>query len=145
MKFSISAARPDITDVPSRIRTFYGEAGSTVRVDCSITPGLLVEQYYVTWRSAVDTSRVFYQSFPPSTNADPFYLNQERYTIDPGNFSLYIHDITPADVVDTYVCILGVEDTEFSRTFVHMATENVNLSLSIFSKFRILARKGVWL
>ena len=93
-------------------------------------------QYYVQWRSATDPTRVFYKSFPPRMMMQP--TNLDRYSIEPRNLSLYIHDITPADEADQYVCLLGVEDTLpniGNRELPFTMTESVNLSVSIFCEF----------
>ena len=129
-----STARPDPEIEPSSVRVFFGEAGSTVRLDCSITPGEAVEQYYVTWKSAINETLVFYKSFPPRDDTAPFNLDDQRYFIDPRNFSLFIRDITPADETERYLCILAVEDPIIMMNYPYMRTENVILSLSIFSE-----------
>ncbi len=117
---------------PSDERTF-GVAGTTVHLNCSISPGVAVEQYYVQWQSASNPNRVFYRSFSPQSNVDP--VNMDRYSVDSSTLGLLIQDATLADGDDQYVCILGVEDPiQPSRPFVYMQTENVNLSLSIISK-----------
>ncbi len=116
---------------------FHGDAGSTVRLDCSITPGVLVDQYYVTWRSASDRNLIFYQSFPPFLNFDVNNRDSQRYLVDPGNFSLSIRNVTPADGAHDYVCVLGVQDTHEDLQFmnlIYIRTQSVNLSVSISSK-----------
>ena len=111
--------------------------GSSVRLDCSITPGAAYTQYYVQWRSARNDSLVFYESFPPHLNAEPFNLDTERFSIDPRNFSLTIHGITLADEAERFNCILGVEDPlQTTTSLVYTRTEAPVLSLSIFSKLR---------
>ena len=125
-----TAAWPDDTN-PINRGPFPGGAGSTVRLDCSITPGVVVDQYYVTWRSQ---TQALYVLFPPHFNRDPFNIDSQRYSLDPGNFSLFIHDVTPADGTHDYFCILGVEDPhpDFrTRQFVYTQTESERLSLFI--------------
>ncbi len=130
-----STARPDDQIEPINKGPFRGVPGSTVRLDCSITPGVLVDQYYVTWRSASNQSLVFYQSFPPRLNRNPINIDSQHYSLDPGNFSLYIHDVTAYDGAHDYACVLGVEDPmEITSTLLYTRTENVYLSLSILSK-----------
>ena len=116
---------------------FRGDSGTTIRLDCSITPGVEVDQYYVTWRSASDQGQVFYESLPPHFNRDPINVDPQRYSIDPRNFSLYIHDVTPADGAHEYICVLGVEDPSpdyFTRSLIYTRTQSMNLSLSVSSK-----------
>ena len=136
MLLFIPAARPDPTIEPSRVRTFYGEVGSSVRLDCSLIPGDVYTQYYVQWRSARNDTLKFYESFPPHLNVAPFNLDTERFSINPRNFSLTIRDITLADEAERFVCVLGVEDPlQSTMNLVYTRTENVVLSLSIFSEW----------
>ena len=123
------------------MRVFFSEVGSTARLDCSITPGMAVQQYHVIWRSALNDT-VFYQSFPPSQNKAPFVLDPERYSIDPGNFSLSIGDVTLADETEEYLCILAVEDPIVMQSFRYMRTESIRLSLSIFSELQVVWSLG---
>ena len=60
-----SSARPVSGVQPVNRGPFRADTGTSVRLQCSITPGALVEQYYVKWHSASDPMRVFYESFPP--------------------------------------------------------------------------------
>ena len=128
------AALSDNRIQPSARRSFSGDAGTDVRLECSITPGVVVDQYYVIWRSAADRGRVFYELFPPSRDIDPINIDRQHYTLNPEDFSLTIHDVTPADGAHDYMCVLGVEDTLATYTTLYMLTENVNLSLTVFSK-----------
>lgn len=131
----IFAAWPDDKIEPNNTGPYYGVSCSTVRLDCPITPGVLVSQYYVTWLSASNLSLVFYQSFPPHSNRDPFNTDSQRYSVDPGNFSLYIHDVKLSDAEHQYMCVLGVEDPlNVSQVLLYPRTESINLSLSIASK-----------
>lgn len=134
-KFSIFPALPDDTLEVSHERVFYGVKGSTVRMDCSITPGVFVSQYYITWRSASNHSLIFYKSYPPHLNFPTFILDDRRYSVDADNFSLYIHNMGPADITHQYQCVLGVEDPLFetTREFLYTVTEYTNLSLLGFS------------
>ncbi len=126
---------PDDDVTPINRGPFYGAAGSTVRLDCSITPGVVVSQYFVTWRSASDQSRVFYESFPPSFNRNPINRDIQRYSVDATNFSLFIHDVMPEDGADDYVCVLGVEDpTPGGRNLLYTQTEDVNITLFVSRK-----------
>ena len=94
-----------------------------------------MDQYYVVWRSASDPRRVFYESFPPHFNRDPINADPERYSVDPRDFSLTISGVTPADSAFPYVCVLGVEDPlQPSTELLYSLTEDVNLTLSIFSE-----------
>ncbi len=131
----VLAALPDDSIDPINRGPFCGDAGSTIRLDCSITPGVLVDQYYVVWKSASDRSRVFYQSFPPHFSRDFINIDSQRYSVDRNNFSLYIHGVTPADGAHDYVCVLGVEDPlQRTRSFIYTRTNKFNLSLSVFCK-----------
>ena len=116
------------------MRTFFSEVSSTARLDCSITPGMALQQYFVTWRSAINDT-IFYKSFPPSENRAPFVLDPLRYSIDPRNFSLFINDVVLADETDQYLCTLAVEDPLVMQTFDYTMTVDIRLSLSIFSEF----------
>lgn len=119
------------------IRTSFASTGSTARLDCSIMPGALVSQYYVTWRNASNNTIEFFK-IPPlrlrADNAAPIRLS-DRYSLDYNNFSLFIDDVTPSDSETPYQCVLGVE--ELRSDYVYHQTENANLRLSIFSKYSI--------
>ncbi len=126
-------AWPDDQIEPINRGAFRGAAKTTIRLDCSITPGVLVDQYYVTWRSASNQSLVFYQSFPPHLKRNPINIDSQHYSVDPGNFSLYIHNVTPADGAHEYVCVLGVEDPmDLDSTLLYTHTGNFHLSLCKF-------------
>ena len=115
--------------VPSEI---HGNAGSTVRLECPILPGVVVEQYYVRWHRASDRNGVLYESFPPHLSFPPINVDAQRYSVDAEDLSLSIHDVTPADGADEYVCVLGVEDPlDRTRPLIYTQTENANLSLAI--------------
>lgn len=116
-----------------------------MRLECSVAPGVAIDQYYVKWRSACDPLRVFYESFPPhlADTTSPISIDGQRYTVDQHDFSLSIREATPTDAAEEYVCELGVEDPqERTRPLVYTRTQTVNLSLSISSKS---ARMGVLL
>ncbi len=134
------AAHPDkIITAPINRGPFFGAVGTTVRLECSITPGVLVDQYYVTWRSASNQSLVFYQSFPPHLNSTPINIDSQHYSVDPGNFSLYIHNVTVYDRAHDYVCVLGVEDPmQTTEILVYTSTMSVNLTLFSKSHFGVL-------
>lgn len=128
-----SAALPDPDIVPNNVETFYGEENSTARLDCSITPGVAISQYYVTWRDALNESLIFYESYPLHESSQPYNLDSQRYSIDPRNFSLFIHGASPADEGE-YLCILAVEDPVSLMDFQYTITATILLSLFVFSE-----------
>ncbi len=121
------------------IRGPFRDEDGTVRLDCPLTPGVLVEFYFVTWRSASNQSLVLYQSFPPHLNMTPINIDSQHYSVDPANFSLFIHNVTPADGAHEYVCVLGVQDAmDMTRAFTYGRTVNVHLSLCKSSVLRCI-------
>ena len=129
------SARPVGTEIAGE-RISYANRGSEGRLDCSITPGALLPLYYVTWRSASDHSVIFYQIFPPlSSRQPPPDILDNRYRIDSRNFSLFVSNVELADAAHGYQCVLGVVDPRDDQAYDYTATQNVNISLSIFSKY----------
>ena len=128
-------ALPDDSQLTSH--TFFAEVGTTALLDCAITPGSLVEQYFVTWENG--TSGLFYNQIPPisSTTATPF---NPRYFIEPTNFSLLISNVQLSDSDSTYRCFVGVQDPLFgNRISFYTNTENTNLRLVVYCEFTSLA------
>lgn len=128
-------ALPD-SQVPSFPRTFFAEVGSTAVLNCSITPGRLLGQYFVRWRNGSLGGRSYreippagVQTLPTSTPLDP------RYSIDPESFSLIISDVQLTDSDPTYRCVLGLQDPRSSnRISTYERTQTTNLQLIVYSE-----------
>ena len=105
--------------------------GSTARLDCAITPGVLIEYYYVTWRNASDPSVMFYLIPPRNNESEPqeHHPLNHWYTINQ-NFSLFISNVGPADTAE-YQCVLGVVDPSDFTAYNYTRTQNANIRFTV--------------
>ena len=114
-------------------RTFYAEVGTTAVLDCAITPGALVSQYFTTWRNG--TSGLFYDQILPMATPSTMSFDP-RYSIDPMSFMLMISDVQLSDSDSAYQCYVGVHDPQANDAILYYEnTGNFDLSLKVYSEF----------
>jgi hypothetical protein len=99
-----------------------------VQLNCAISPGNLIEQYYVTWYKADDT---IYQ-----TNEDGTVDGDlERYSHNSSNLALVIRNIELDDASDNYHCVLNVVNPLTGATDDYDILRNLDISLVVLGKF----------
>lgn len=104
-------------------------SGTKARLSCLVQPGRLVTFYSVKWFNSSGVVLIHFQYDTTRINLDP-----ERYRVDPGDLSLLISAVTPADT-DNYRCVLGVRGRDRADAeMVYEETRNVNISLVVFGK-----------
>ena len=119
----ISVARPDMTLIPTPPTT-YAIAGERVKLNCSVPPGRLIQQYYVTWDRS---GRTIYRT---RLNKPPETLDN-RYSVNPSDLSLIINNVRLEDTSDKYHCVFTVVDPQpdvhFSDAYTTMQSSDIQL------------------
>ena len=89
--------------LPSTTYALVQQPPEEVQLHCAIDPGMLIQQYFVTWYKSDD---VIYKI---SSNG---YIttNSERYSHNPSNLALVISDVEMDDTSNNYHCVLEVVD-----------------------------------
>ena len=94
-------------------------------LNCSISPGHLIQQYDVAWHWDSDTSLKIIGS--------ENFVN-ERFSIDPSTFALRILDVQFSDAGVVYRCGLGVFDRLTNADYIYEPTFFRELSLTVYSE-----------
>ena len=110
-------------------------SGTKARLSCAIQPGKLIGFYTVEWSDVNTGMTISLRGGHTSGNDNS---NSGHYSIDRGDLSLIISDVSPADAGD-YVCVLGVEGgNRADGEMVYEQTRSVNLSLVVFGMYVFL-------
>lgn len=103
--------------------------GQSVELYCGITPGALIQSYYVIWEVS---GRIIYRTRP---NRSPEIFDS-RYRLNPLNFSLIIDNVRLDDASREYRCILSVVDPNTMMEETYLTTQSHNISLEVFGKYK---------
>ena len=117
-------AIPDTVMLFPNPRPTYAIMGKQVQLNCTIPPGRLIQQYYVTWDRS---GRTIYQT---RHNNPPLRLSN-RYSVNPSDLSLIIDDVQFEDASDEYHCVYTVVDpnpnTMLSYAYTTMQLRDIQL------------------
>lgn len=118
-------------------RTIFAEFGTTAVLDCSLSPGSLVEQYYATWlngssdRLYAIIQRPFFTVNQPTT-----IPSSSRYFVEPSTLALVISSVLLTDADTSYRCVVGVEDPQNRNiAFTFQRTRNIDITLIVYSEY----------
>ena len=107
--------------------TVYAKVGESVQLDCPISPGALLQQYYVSWdESGTGIYRTQAQSSP--------VMIDNRYNLNRLTLSLIINDICLEDASDMYHCVIRVVDPETMMEYSYNNLRTVPISLVVYGK-----------
>lgn len=117
---------------PAHPQIFIAELGSKAVLNCSISPGRLIQRYFVTWTNRT-SGRLYTEKrlSPPPINTP---TSDPRYMINPSTLSLGISNVEFADADPNYICILGVSNPPDNTEFFYEQTRHTSLELFIYSK-----------
>ena len=102
-----------------------------VELKCAISPGNLLERYFVTWYKADD---IIYQTNQDGT-VDPD-SDLERFSHNSSNLALIINNIELDDASDNYHCVLHVVVNPLNgATDSYNILRNLNIRLVVLGKF----------
>ena len=117
--------------------TIFAEYGTTAVLDCSLSPGRLIKQYYATWRNG--TSKNVYAKIPRpyfTSNQPTTMPSNTRYSVDPSTLALIISDVVLTDSDTRYRCEVGVEEPQNGNiAFIFTATASTDIILVVYSEF----------
>ena len=110
----------------------YAIVGERVQLNCIISPGKLIKQYFIKWERTTQTIVSTRNLLPPL---------DDRYSVDPSDLSLIIDDVELEEASDAYQCRLTVEDPNTMQTYEYnnLQSNNNNIQLIILGEFRIIA------
>ena len=113
--------------------SFSAKVGETAILDCSIPPGVLIEEYFVTWMIGPPLGGMIVGQILPSGTE----MSSDRYSVDPTTFALQISNVQLSDTQDDFRCVLGVRDVQDPqniREITYEQTQTRSLSLTVYSK-----------
>ena len=118
---SVNVAYPDNMLRPNPPRN-YAVIGEQVQLNCVVSPGLLIQQYTVTWdRSGI----IIYRSRDSPPTID------DRYSVDPSDLSLIIDNVQLEDASEEYHCLLTVADPNLMQTYTYENLALYDIRLTI--------------
>ena len=112
---------------PVTITTLDG--ADTVQLHPLVSPGVLIQQYFIDWRNA--TSSVTLTSIQGPRSQQTVEPN-EKYSVDPDSFNLNIHSVR-FDDRGPYMGVIGVMDPE-GQLFTYERTRDVEITLEVNSE-----------
>ena len=117
-------------------RTIFAEFGTTAVLDCSLSPGRLVRQYFVTWQNGSNGREYAGIQRPRLTQFQPTQTSSvSRYSVQPSTLALVISNVDLSDSDTTYRCVVGVEDPEDDSTaMIFDDTTTTDINLIVYSK-----------
>ena len=119
-------------------QTFYGAVNTTARLDCLVTPGRLVDHYYVTWQHGSDSNIQYFRLLPlhlRTENNSIVRLN-DRYSIDYTNFSLFISNVEPGETGSEFICLMGVTDPLHpDNVYLYSTALTTKITMSLYCKY----------
>ena len=102
-------------------------AGSDVYISPLISPGALLQQYFIDWLDRA-TSQTLVR-IQGRRNQNLSFRPNERYSIDPETFMFTIHSVRYEDQ-GNYTGVVGVMDPE-GMPFIYPQTETRHISLEV--------------
>ena len=132
----ISVALPGSTFLPSPPPT-YAIAGERVQLNCTIPPGRLTQQYYVSWDRSGTTV------YKTRRNNSLLKLN-DHYSVDPSDLSLIIDDVQFEDISDDYHCVFTVFDPnpDVMQSHIYTNMKSRDIQLKVLGKLITHPLKG---
>ena len=123
----INTAFPDsmFVEAPD---TIYAKVGESVQLDCPISPGALLQQYYVSWDES-GTGIYHTRAYQPS----PVVIDN-RYDLNRSTLSLIINDVRLEDASDMYHCVIRVVAPETTMEYSYNNLRTVPISLVVYGK-----------
>ena len=114
---------------PNRITAV---AGMDAALSPLISPGALIQQYFIDWESAATMATLARIQGPRS---QVFSIEQsERYSVDPETFNLIIRSVTFEDS-GHYRGVIGVmEPTTGGQLFTYDQTQVRNITLEVYGE-----------
>ena len=112
---------------PLTITTLDG--ADTVQLSPLVSPGVLIQQYFIDWRNS--TSSVTLASIQGPRSQQTVEPN-EKYSVDPDSFNLTIRSVRFEDR-GPYMGVIGVMDPE-GQLFTYERTRDVEITLEVNSE-----------
>lgn len=103
-------------------------SGDRVVLPCPIKPGVLIQQYSVSWAKGSTTIAI--ASGPQSVQID----DGSRYKIDRATYSLIVDPVNTSDTSDRYRCKLSVTNPLTNSKHVLKPSNEVSLSIIVTGK-----------
>ena len=113
-------------DVPDPTFAVVGQS-QPVQLNCAISPGNLLQQYFVTWYKADDI--IYRFNVDGSVDGD-----LERYSHNPSNLALIISNVGLDDASDNYHCVLTVVNPRTGDSESYDILRNLNIRLVVLGK-----------
>ena len=128
-QLTFEITREDVP-LPTTTHAVVQQPPEEVQLDCTIDPGRLIQQYFVTWYKSNDIIYETNSNGVVTTNLDP-----ERYSHNPSNLALIINDIEVDDTSDNYHCVLGVVNPLSGETDHYDVLRTINIPLRVLGKY----------
>ena len=109
------------------------KAGRDAVLPPLISPGVLIQQYFIDWQDATSSVTLAYIQGPRSQRS---IVTDRRYSINPDTFELTISSVRFEDR-GSYLGVIGVMDPE-GQLFMYERTRQNNVTLDVYGEHFVL-------